>query len=449
VAIAGRIKAGKSTLLNALVGERLAATDAGECTRIVTWYRHDLSYRVGAVLRPAGQRALDFRRADGRLDIDLGDIPAAAVERIEVGWPSSKLRELVLIDTPGLDSLHEDRSARTTDALLDDAAKGPGEADAVLYLMRHLHRSDAQFLEAFTNRTVTHASPVNAIVIVSRADEIGAARLDALDSARRVAARYAADRQIREMATGCVAVAGLIAETGATLQQREFGRLRAVAHLPADRREALLVCVDRFRDPDLSPHEAPVREELLRRFGLFGLRAAVDLIAAGRVRTATELSDALLEMSGIREIQHLLVERYAARAEALKARTALAGLRSIAIELERRGTPDAGVFAGTIERVEMSSDEIAALRLLHLVLSGRAAASEDERLEVDRLCAPGSPAVRTGLSETASPEAIRAAALEGVERWRARLGDPRNDRATVEAAEIVARTYERLYGAAG
>ena len=28
------------TLLNAFVGEELAATDAGECTKIVTWYRH-------------------------------------------------------------------------------------------------------------------------------------------------------------------------------------------------------------------------------------------------------------------------------------------------------------------------------------------------------------------------------------------------------------------------
>ena len=39
VAVAGRVKAGKSTLLNALVGERLAPTDAGECTRVVTWYQ--------------------------------------------------------------------------------------------------------------------------------------------------------------------------------------------------------------------------------------------------------------------------------------------------------------------------------------------------------------------------------------------------------------------------
>src|SRR5690606_15825912 len=39
VAIAGKVKAGKSTLLNALVGEELAPTDAGECTKIVTWYR--------------------------------------------------------------------------------------------------------------------------------------------------------------------------------------------------------------------------------------------------------------------------------------------------------------------------------------------------------------------------------------------------------------------------
>ena len=73
VAIAGRVKAGKSTLLNALVGERLAATDAGECTRIVTWYRHGLGYRVTADLRPVGPADCRSGGEDGELLIDLGD----------------------------------------------------------------------------------------------------------------------------------------------------------------------------------------------------------------------------------------------------------------------------------------------------------------------------------------------------------------------------------------
>jgi predicted GTPase len=40
VAIAGRLKAGKSTLVNALIGRRVAPTEVGECTRIVTQFRY-------------------------------------------------------------------------------------------------------------------------------------------------------------------------------------------------------------------------------------------------------------------------------------------------------------------------------------------------------------------------------------------------------------------------
>ena len=65
VAIAGKVKAGKSTLLNALVGDELAPTDEGECTRIVTWYRHGITYRV--TLRPRGgaPRQVPFTRNGG------------------------------------------------------------------------------------------------------------------------------------------------------------------------------------------------------------------------------------------------------------------------------------------------------------------------------------------------------------------------------------------------
>ena len=76
-------------------------------------------------------------------------------------------------------------------SLLDAAVDGPADADAVLYLMRHLHAGDARFLEAFMDHSIAHASPVNAVVVLSRADEIGSARPDALISARAIARRSA------------------------------------------------------------------------------------------------------------------------------------------------------------------------------------------------------------------------------------------------------------------
>jgi hypothetical protein len=445
VAIAGRVKAGKSTLLNALVGERLAATDAGECTKVVTWYRHALGYRVVAELRPTGSRELGFRRQDGALDIDLGGLPLEAIERIEVGWPSQKLVELTLIDTPGLASANVATSERTTRALLDDEADGPGEADAVLYLMRHLHRSDVGFLEAFMDRSVAHASPINAIVVLSRADEIGAARPDALESARVVAGRYGSDGRVRELASGVVPVAGLIAETGATLREAQFGWLRDVAVLPEPRRADLLRSVERFRDPELNPLGEEIREELLARLGMYGLRQAVGLLASGEVRSATGLSQALLERSGIRELARVLAERYAARSQPLKARSALASLRVIAETLDHRAVAGASEVIVAIDRLEASSGELALLRLLHLVLSGTVGLAPDQRAEVDRLCGSGGPAERTGLAADATADALRAASLAGIERWRSVAASPMSDRQLVEAAEIVSRAYEELY----
>jgi hypothetical protein len=298
------------------------------------------------------------------------------------------------------------------------------------------------------DRSIAQASPVNAIVVLSRADEIGAARPDALDSARSIAARYAANRQVRELASGVVPVAGLIAETGATLRQEQFEWLREVAQLDAARRADLLVSVDRFRDPDLSPLGEEIREELLGRLGLYGLRLAVGLIADRQVRSATELSGALLEHSGIRELQRVLSEQYTARAQALKARSALAALRVIGEELDRRRVPTAADLVQAVDRLEASSQALALLRLLHLVLSGQVALGTDERAEIDRLCGSGSAAERVGVASGSPATDVRAAAIAGIERWRYRAGNPMSDRQTIEAAEIVSRAYEEIHAGA-
>jgi hypothetical protein len=71
VAVGGPVSAGKSTLLNALIGARVAPTDAGECTRILTWYGYGEVERAWGVpaADPTGRVELELAWQDGRLRV--------------------------------------------------------------------------------------------------------------------------------------------------------------------------------------------------------------------------------------------------------------------------------------------------------------------------------------------------------------------------------------------
>src|ERR1700744_5104175 len=184
VAIAGKVKAGKSTLLNAMVGEMIAATDAAECTKLVTWYQYANAPRLTVYPKLGAPRQLPTSRRNGKLIIDLGATPATDVDRLVVDWPSRQLKATTLIDTPGIASLTTENAERSAAFLLPEDQ--PAAADAIVYLMRHLHATDFEFLEAFSEYDAARASGLNAIAVLSRADEIGGGRIDALQSARRV-----------------------------------------------------------------------------------------------------------------------------------------------------------------------------------------------------------------------------------------------------------------------
>jgi hypothetical protein len=443
VAIAGRTKAGKSTLLNALVGERLAATDATECTRIVTWYRFDLGYSVTARLRSGETRSLDVDRADGPLNIRLGGLDVSEIERLEVGWPSSRLTDLTLIDTPGLDSSSERTSQRTVEALVGEDER-PGDADAVIYLMRHLHRRDATFLEAFEQR-IGSASPVTAIGLLSRSDEIGAGRMDAMDSVARIAQRYAADARVGRLALTVLPFAGLLAETGASLRESEHNAVRLLSALEPEDRATILLSADRFRGRSENPLPREMREQLLARFGLYGLRQATKLVAGDPGSSSADLARLLVNLSGIRDVEGLIRRQFADRAEALKMRSALMALRAIGVAAMAGGRSGGDELVAAVERAEASSPQLATLRALHLTHAGATSLDGDERVEIDRILGSGSVASRLTTSETTPVGELRSIALAAVDRWRSRAADPLLERSGVEVAETVARAYEAAY----
>jgi hypothetical protein len=365
------------------------------------------------------------------------------VDRLEVQWPSQSLRNQTLIDTPGIASLSKDTSARAGAFLAPDDS--PTQADAVIYLMRHLHATDVRFLESFFDQGVAKATPINTIAVLSRADEIGVGRLDALSSARRIARRYRADSKIRGLCQTVVAVAGLLAQTGRTMRQPEFTALSALAELPRADLDSMLLSVDRFARTELGAHDptqpdSDTRAALMERFGLFGVRLATTLIRQG-VTDANQIAGELVRRSGLDELRSVLATQFTERRDLLKARSALL---AIDLVLTREPRPGSAPLAAEVERILAGAHEFSELRLLSTLRSGAVRLPTEVLDEAERLLGGegGAAAARLGLDPATGPDELRGAALDAVSRWQRRAESPMSGRVVSDIARVVVRSIE-------
>lgn len=438
LAIAGRVKAGKSTLLNALLGERLAATDAGERTRFVTWYEYGEGYHVFAEMDSGEQRSLRFEREDDELVIDDSQLPETGVRRLVVRWPTARLRKFTLIDTPGLGSAS---AVQRTIAgrMLEPGGGGLRAADAVIYLMRHAHRSDVAFLESFRDPSLADASPVNALAVLSRADEIGGGRPDAMESGHRIAQRYLQDPALKGLTGAVLPVCGLLAETAATLREAEYEMLVALAGSP-DVMPRLL-SADRFRGWDDAPLLPASREHLLNRLGMFGLRFAIAAIQAGEGGNSLKLARLLLECSGVPALDRVIERQFSARASRLIGYSVLQELVAAASR-EAAFSPAARAFLAALEEAGASSHDVDEIRVLHLATTGENRFTPAETAEIERITAGQDAAERLG--PVAAHEDLRTAAINRATAWRSRVADPLNDPIQDYSCEVLTRSYETI-----
>ena len=383
----------------------------------------------------APPRQLPIDRRDGALRMVLG---MGRVDRVVVDWPSQHLRTMTLIDTPGLHSISTEISARTVDFLAGD--EEPAEADAVIYLMRHLHSTNVRFLESFYDRGIARATPVNTIAVLSRADEIGAGRVDALMSARRIARRYGADEKLRALCQIVVPVSGLLAQAGRTMRQAEFAAFLELVRARRSDVEAALLSADRFARYD--GLEAGVCADLLHRFGLGGVRLAVTLVRQG-FDSAPKLAAELVRRSGLDELREVLTAQFTARAELLKARSALLALDVV---LSRSVRPETQALVVEVERIVAGAHEFVELRMLSSLRLGSVRLPADALGEAERLLGGlgvGST-TRLGLGVHATTAEQRNAALDALSRWRRRLENPLSSLALTDASRIVIRSCEGL-----
>lgn len=446
IALAGTLKAGKSTLVNALVGEGIAPTDATEATRIVTWFRHGPTPKVTANHRGGRRSNVPIaRRTDGPPDergltFDFATLDPDDVIDLDVEWPAAELIDATIIDTPGTSSLSRDVSARTLRLLVPE--EGVPRVDAVVFLLRTLNAADIALLKQIGQLVGGSSGALGVIGVASRADEIGAGRIDAMMSAKDVAQRFTTEMDRTGICQAVVPVSGLLALTARTLRQSEFVALEKLAGVdPAVLAKAML-SVDRFvRDDDTLPVDAATRAALLDRFGMFGIRISIALLRAG-VGDSVALADELLERSGLVALRDVIDQQFAQRSELLKAHTALLSLRQFVQRNPVYATPH---ILADIDPLLADTHAFEELRLLSQLRSRPTTLNDDEMASLRRLIGGSGTdaASRLGLSPEALHDGPRAA-FAAAQRWRRRAEHPLNDPFTARACRAAVRSAEAL-----
>ncbi len=444
VAIAGKVKAGKSTLLNALVGDRLAPTDTGECTKIVTWYQDGHTYQVLLYPRDGTPpQQVRFGRDDGAIEVDLGGRAPEQVDRLMITWPSSSLRMLTLIDTPGVDTLSEQVGARAYEFLDPKDTETP--ADAVLYLMKHIHASDLRLLEAFHDEAVSQPNPVNAIAVLSRADEIGGGRMDAMGSARRIANRLGRDARLRRLVQMVLPMAGLLAETAETMTESEYRKLSELAAVPRAVIESYLLSADRFVQgaPEI-PLTDLEREELLGRFGIFGIRQSLALLRSKSATSSVELAEELTKRSGLIDLQTVLTTLFVDRAAVLKSRSALLAVERLCEE-NTHNPASAELLLG-IEQIMAAAHPFNELATLANIRTGAIPGRDEDLFDLEQaLGATGTaPWQRLGVSQSTDDAELLTATYGAIGRWQRLAESPLTTHELSQAARVAIRSLEEI-----
>lgn len=398
VAVAGRVSAGKSTLVNALLGRPLAPTAAGECTRVVTLYRAGFPEGAELVLRDGGRRPV--RLSGGALPQELAVDPDR-VRLLSVTVSNDALLDLSVLDTPGLASLNEHHRA-TVEALR--------EADALVYVMEGgARQDDADALAAFRAQTAgARVSALNVLAVLNKVDLLDPEG-DPLATGARLARRLAG--RLGHHAAAVAPLIGLLAEScdAGRLTEDHARELRALATCGVDRERLLWSFADEGLPVGL-PHGR--RRELLRLLGPYGLRRALELVDSGAGGLAS-IGEGLRTASGIDGLRDLIDTTLRHRSQLLKADAGLSELARLGAELSSHPA-----LARVPERCRRLRRELG-LEAAHLVgEADRVGLPEHLREDLRRLAAGPTPAQRLGLPEPADPRELGDAVIATVCRWR-------------------------------
>ena len=447
VAFVGKTNAGKSTLMNAFMGEELAPTGNGELTFNVSWFRYGECRQL--VVHMVDDSSDDMSFASLHELAVHGEADRAWRERIryiEVRCPNPLLKTFDLIDTPGLHSFYG-KDSRNTQQLLSDRHSRP---HAVVFVFAGaLQEPDVQELERFHASCGSLMTGMTAIGALTRVDEWPNTFDDAAQVIRQLEDRHPL---VRRSFYAIVPVIGPMAFGAQTLSERDRDVLAALHRLGEARCQRLLRDVSTFCEREF-PGEpavpaAPERKLVFERLGRAGIQRAV--AALDPAQSGAALCDELLHASNVQQLRAIVTAHFGHRAYLIKARSALAAVRSQAFECGERlrdaAAEVARHIAGRADGIVANEQRFREFALVERYYAGRLPLDDrgiQELLEVTGERGP-SCAARLGAPGDAPIEDLLALATDRERAWTERANEPFADLEAQEMARILADSYADL-----
>jgi hypothetical protein len=502
LAVVGQIKRGKSTLVNAVLGEQVAATGPLELTFTVSEFHYGaeravrVHYKDGSVDGPLPPHTLESLTARNPEALDK----LRRISKVECAMPSDLLRSFRLIDTPGLASVYADDARNSLDYLglvedefagaftddreladarqalraMDrsahevyaDSVQHAGTADAMVYLFsRGMHSADYETVVKFLGQTAARATPLRAFGVLSRCDQYWSASrdepgnpdpvtYDPMAKAQTIADRYLAEPGIGTLFYTILPVVGIVGIGARLLTGRELGLLDELATAEPRILARALGDVGRFATAaELRGISLPAAERarLIARLGGWGTNLACRYLRDQLGED--ELRDRLVADSGVTRLRGLISRHFGNRSAIIKLdrgiQDALAeiGRRRLALQLDDWADPPAlREIAARVER--LASNEHGAAEVAALSAHYRGDLRLPADLVRDLLTVTGergtSPAARLDQPENTSPAELADVAGQRAQTWSLLLLDPTLDRRTRSAAATIRSSYERL-----
>jgi GTP-binding protein EngB required for normal cell division len=234
VAVMGEFNAGKSSFVNALVGEEVAPTGVTPTTATVNVLRHGEAAGGRVVYHDGTTRELGAASVSPFLR-ELTDAQAAAVRVVEIFHPLEALRRVEIVDTPGLNSIRPEHEKVARDFLV--------EADALVWVFAIGQAAKASEKEALA---LAHAAGKHVLGVLNKID--GASDDDVRAVVKHVQSGvgplvdaivpFSATRALTARRAGESDAPAAALE--AALERRFFGRARAL------KRATALAALERF-----------------------------------------------------------------------------------------------------------------------------------------------------------------------------------------------------------